>query len=52
MGEILKDSGYPPLCEKFSDSAMQGSYRLGREKFKDFSRTFKAMYQKIQRPNG
>ena len=40
VGEILKDSGYPPLCEKFSDSAM------------DFSRTFKAMYQKIQRPNG
>ena len=28
----------------------QGSYRLEREKFKDYSRTFKAIYQKIQGP--
>ena len=34
------------------DFFKQGSYMSGRVKFKDFSRTFKAMYQEIQGPIG
>jgi hypothetical protein len=34
--------------KRFSTEHTQGSYRSGRVKFKDFSRTFKDMYQEIQ----
>jgi hypothetical protein len=32
----------------FIETKSQGSYMSGRVKFKDFSRTFKAVYQQIQ----
>ena len=42
----LPDEGPSLKTSKFY--LYQGSYMSGRVKFKDFSRTFKAMYQQIQ----
>jgi hypothetical protein len=37
------------ICMGTYFSIYQGLYMWGRVKFKDFSRTFKAMYQKINK---